>query len=42
MAVKKHGIKNIKTIQENLKKSCEEFNKGEFKTDFSKKLRKGE
>ncbi|XP_060868805.1 uncharacterized protein LOC132943741 isoform X1 [Metopolophium dirhodum] len=40
MAVKKHGIKNMKTIQENLKKSCEEFNKGEFKTDFSKKLHK--
>lgn len=41
MAVKKHDIKCMKTIQANLKKSCEEFNKNEFKTDFSKKIHKG-
>lgn len=41
MAVKKHGINNMKTIDENLKKTCEEFNKSEFKTDFSKKPIKG-
>lgn len=41
MAVKKHDISNMKTIGENLKKTCEVFNKSEFKTDISKKQLKG-